>query len=119
MLAALLVLAALASAALLAIRRGAGGGPCPPELAELERALRICRRPAPAGVTLADLERRLGASDDARGYLRALAAQRFATSGAGPTARQRRALRRELARGLGRSGQIRAWLAIPPRGLRG
>ena len=86
-----------------------------PELAELERALRVSGRPAAPATTLADLERRLGASADARGYLRAVAAQRFAASGAPPTERERRAMRRELASGLGRIGRVRAWWAMPPR----
>jgi transglutaminase-like putative cysteine protease len=115
----LAVLAALAAGAIYAVRRRAAGPSCPPELVELERALRICGRPAAAGVTLSDLERRLGGTEDARGYLRALSAQRFGTRTGGPTSAQRRALRRELASGLGRSGRLRAWLAMPPRPLGG
>jgi transglutaminase-like putative cysteine protease len=87
---------------------GAGG-----ELAELERALRRCGlTPAPP-TTLRGLERR---DPDASGYLRALADRRYGFGdGHGPTAAQRRALRRALARSAGRA---RALWALPPR-LRG
>jgi transglutaminase-like putative cysteine protease len=106
----------LLSAALLLRRRRARRAPLvAPELAELERALRVSGRPAAPATTLTDLERQLGASTDARGYLRAVAAQRFAASGAPPTERQRRAMRHELASGLGRIGRLRAWWAMPPR----
>jgi transglutaminase-like putative cysteine protease len=106
----------LLSAVLLVRRRRARRAPLvAPELAELERALRVSGRPAAPATTLTDLERLLGASTDARGYLRAVAAQRFAASGAPPTERQRRAMRHELASGLGRIGRLRAWWAMPPR----
>lgn len=85
-----------------------------PELAELERALRVCGRPADAATTLSDLARTLMSDADARGYVDAIAAQRFAAEGSPPTARQRRAMRRELARGLGLSGAMRALWALPP-----
>ena len=37
-----------------------------------------------------------------------------ALGGDGPTPEQRRALRRELASGLGLRGRMRAWWALPP-----
>ncbi len=88
---------------------------CAPELVELERALRICRRPVAVAVTLRDLEAPLGGTEGARGYLRAVASQRYGATGAAPTKAQRKALRHELARGLGRLGRVRAWWAVPPR----
>ncbi len=112
------VLAALVSWLMLWRRRRPVPAACAPELRELERALLICGRPAPAGATLTDLESRLGGTDDARGYLRALSMQRFGPSGHGPTEAQRSALRRELASGLGRAGRLRSWIALPPRLLR-
>jgi transglutaminase-like putative cysteine protease len=88
-----------------------------PELAELQRALlRSGRQPAP-GVTLARLENVLGGSDAAAGYVRAVRDQRFGPSAPGPTSAQRRALRRQLAAGLGMLGTLRAWWALPPVSL--
>jgi transglutaminase-like putative cysteine protease len=85
-----------------------------PELAELQRALRRSgREPAP-GVTLARLEKLLGGSDAAAGYVRAVRDQRFSPSAPGPTGAQRRALRGQLAAGLGTLGRLRAWWALPP-----
>jgi transglutaminase-like putative cysteine protease len=114
LLAALALLLAGATARI--VRRGRlPGPPLAPELAELQRALHRSRRTPPAHMTLRRLEEALGGSDAARGYLRALRAQRFAGDGAGPTAAQRRALRRELGAGLGLRGRVRAWWALPPR----
>jgi hypothetical protein len=84
-------------------------------LAELERALARTRRPLPDGVTLASLEHRLRSSPDAAGYVRALRASRYGGDPAPPSAAQRRALRQELARGLGFIGRVRALWALPPR----
>ncbi len=81
---------------------------------ELERALSRCGRPAGAGVTLREVERRLGASAGAKAYVRALRDARYG-DGPPPDARARRALRRELSRGLGAAGRLRAWWALPPR----
>jgi protein-glutamine gamma-glutamyltransferase len=90
------------------------------ELAELERALRRGGRPAAPATTLRGLERRFGSDPDAVGYLRALADRRFGLAGGGPSAAQRRGLRRALARGLGPGGRLRALWALPPRsGRRG
>jgi transglutaminase-like putative cysteine protease len=110
------VLAALAVlAAAILVRRGRlPGGPLAPELAELQRALhRTGRTPAP-GTTLSSLERTLGGSEAALGYLRAVRAHRYGGAASGPTAADRRALRRELGSGLGAGGRLRAWWALPP-----
>ena len=85
-----------------------------PELAELERALyRSGRSPAPV-TTLARLEETLGGSDGAASYVRAVRDQRYRPSAPGPTAAERRALRRQLSAGLGWRGMVRAWWALPP-----
>jgi hypothetical protein len=65
-------------------------------------------------MTLSSLERTLGGSDAALGYLRAVRAQRYGGAEAGPTKTQRRALRRELGSGLGFGGRLRSWWALPP-----
>jgi hypothetical protein len=119
-----LAVALLLVGALAALALGAGGarrrGPAPPdgETGELERALRRCGRPAGPATTLRALERRFRGDPDALGYLRALAAHRYAARGTGPTAAQRAGLRRALARGLGGRGWIRALWALPPRARR-
>ncbi len=89
----------------------------PLELAvfELETALRRSGRETSSGMTLRQLERRLGLSGEAAAYLRAVSAGRYAASAAPPTNAQRRALRRELARGLGFAGRLRTFWALPPR----
>ena len=84
-------------------------------LAELERALRRCRRPIGVGGTLAELEQRFRFSPEAADYIRSLRLARFAGRAEGPTAEQRRALRSQLAAGLGLSGAVRAIWALPPR----
>ncbi|HEY8584825.1 MAG TPA: transglutaminase domain-containing protein, partial [Capillimicrobium sp.] len=94
-------------------RRGADRGE--PELDELQRALRRTGRPLPAGTTLLQLEQRFAHSPGVRAYVRAVAARRYAGDADGPTAAQRRALRRDLARGLGPLGRVRALWAVPPR----
>jgi transglutaminase-like putative cysteine protease len=82
---------------------------------ELETALRRSGRGVAAGMTLRQLERRLGLSGEAAAYLRAVSAGRYAPSGSPPTNAQRRALRRELASGLGLAGRLRTFWALPPR----
>jgi len=82
---------------------------------ELETALRRSGRPTPAGMTLRQLERRLGLSGEAAGYLRAVSAGRYAPRPAQPTREQRAALRRELAAGQGLAGRLRTFWALPPR----
>lgn len=82
---------------------------------ELLDALRRCGRdPAPT-LTLRQLERRLRNTDAAGAYVRALREQRYGWPGGAPSPGGRRALRRELARGLGMTGRIRALWALPPR----
>ena len=83
-------------------------------LTELERALVRTRRPVPDGVTLVALEHRLATAPDAAAYVRALRLARYGGGARPPTATQRRALRDELARGLGLRGAIRAFWALPP-----
>jgi protein-glutamine gamma-glutamyltransferase len=109
---------ALALIAIVASRLRRRDEPLPPlerAVAELEAALRRAGRPAPPGTTLRQLERRLGGSPEAASYLRALSAARYGAAPTPPTAAQRRALRRALAQGLGLSGRVRAWWALPPR----
>ncbi len=84
-------------------------------VAELERGMRRLGRPLPPGGTLAWLERRVSASPEAAGYVRSLRLIRFAGADHPPSARQRRALRRELRLGLSPLGRIRALWALPPR----
>jgi transglutaminase-like putative cysteine protease len=88
--------------------------PLAPELAELQRALRRSgRHPAP-NVTLAKLEGLLGASDAASSYIRSLRDLRYGRDASGPTAAQRRALRRVLGAGLGVRGRLLGYWALPP-----
>ncbi|ADB51633.1 DUF3488 and transglutaminase-like domain-containing protein [Conexibacter woesei] len=84
-------------------------------LAELRRALRRTGRPPSPRTTLAELEQRFHDSPDAAAYLRAIRLARFGGEEPEVTARQRRALRNELARGLGLGGRLRALFALPPR----
>jgi transglutaminase-like putative cysteine protease len=84
-------------------------------LAELERALARTGRPLQDGITLVGLERRLHGSPEAEAYVRTLRLSRYGGAGGTPHAAQRRALRRELGRGLGFIGRIRALWALPPR----
>jgi transglutaminase-like putative cysteine protease len=109
-----LVVLLLAGAVVLARRGRIPGGPLAPELAELQRALHRSGRTPTAATTLTALERTLGGSDAALGYLRAIRAHRYGGAATGPSAEQRRALRRELASGLGFGGTLRAWWALPP-----
>jgi hypothetical protein len=83
-------------------------------VAELEAALRRIGRPGPEGVTLQQLERRVGASPEAAAYLRALRAGRYAPTANAPTPRGRRALRRALGSGAGPRGRLRALWSLPP-----
>ncbi|HEY5144145.1 MAG TPA: transglutaminase domain-containing protein [Solirubrobacteraceae bacterium] len=114
-LALLLAGAAVALPALRRRRRAAAGTPGDPELAELERALRRSGRPAAPGVTLTELERALSGGGEGDGYLEALVARRFGRGGPPPSPAARRALRRELAAGLGKLGRLQALWALPPR----
>ncbi|MBV9536698.1 MAG: transglutaminase domain-containing protein [Solirubrobacterales bacterium] len=106
-------LALLATAAAVWLR---GGRHTPEQLiGELERALARCGRPAGDGVTLRALEHRFRQSPAAAGYLRRLRLARYGVDGELPTGTERRALRAQLAAGLGPTGWIRAWWALPPR----
>jgi hypothetical protein len=86
-------------------------------VAELERALARSGRPLARGTTLVSLERRFRASPEAEGYVRALRLARFAAAPQLPSSAERRALRAQLALGLGIVGRLRAWWALPPRFL--
>jgi transglutaminase-like putative cysteine protease len=86
-----------------------------PELEELRLALRRSGRGIVPELTLAKVERMLAGSDGAAGYVASLRVARYGAGGPAPTPRQRRALRRELAAGLGLGGRIRALWALPPR----
>jgi hypothetical protein len=66
-------------------------------------------------MTLRQLERRLGLSGDAAGYLHAVSAGRYGPGAGTPTNAQRKALRRELAAGQGLLGRLRTFWALPPR----
>ena len=113
---ALLLAGGLVAAAWTVVRRGRlPGPPLSPELFDLQRALHRSGRTPPARTTLRRLEETLGGTPAARGYLRALRSERYAGAGAGPTDAQRRALREELAAGLGLRGRARALWALPPR----
>jgi transglutaminase-like putative cysteine protease len=84
-------------------------------LAELRRAMARTGRPLSDDVTLATLERRFADSPAAAGYVRSLRLARYGAGDAPPTPAQRRALRRQLAFGLGPIGWLRALWALPPR----
>ncbi len=99
--------------------------PHPPRLrstgcGELERALARTGRPLPGGATLASLEHALPRLARRR-RLRARAAPGAlrAARPAPPTSSGRRAVRAELAAGLGLAGRLRALWALPPRPRRG
>jgi len=111
-----LALAGLAATAV-ARRRLVVRGATPLERAvlELEAAFRRSGRPTPPGTTLAQLEGRLRGSTEAVAYVRGLRRARYGAGGEGPTTAGRRAVRRELADGLGWSGRLRALWAMPPR----
>ena len=82
---------------------------------ELERALRSAGVTVPPGATLQALEARLRRWPAAVEYVAALRAQRFGAGAAGPTAAQRRGLRRALGHGRGPLARARTWAALPPR----
>jgi transglutaminase-like putative cysteine protease len=86
-----------------------------PEVEELRLALARSGRPTSPDLTLARVERLLAGSDGALGYVRALRVARYGAGGPSPSAAQRRALRRELAAGLGLRGRMRALWALPPQ----
>ena len=109
-------LLAVAAAGLVLQRRAATGREMLVDrsIAELETALRHTGRPAPRGITLVQLERRLGLTGEASAYVSSLRAGRYGRTTAPPTRKQRRALRRQLGSGLGLRGRVRALRALPP-----
>jgi transglutaminase-like putative cysteine protease len=113
------ILAALAAVALLLALVRVVRRPSEPAednlVHELERALHRAGRPIARGVTLAELEQRFRASPAAEAYVRTIRLSRFAGGVDVPTAAQRRALRGQLAAGLGLSGALRALWALPPK----
>lgn len=93
------------------------GGAEDRHLAELRLALEGTGRAASPALTLARLETLLGGgTSEAGAYVKAVRLRRYGLGGPGPTVRQRSALRRELAAGLGVVGRVRAWWALPPLG---
>ena len=112
---ALLVLGAAVAASLSARRDRRRRPPSAPELAELERALRLTGRDGRPPTTLRDLERLLGPDPAAAAYVTAVRRIRYAGGGAGPTPAERRALRHALGDGLGVRGRLRALRALPPQ----
>jgi hypothetical protein len=99
-----------------ALRRLAGAQATRTDLlSELERALARTGRPLQDGITLVALERRLHSAPDAEAYVRTLRLSRYGARAGSPSTAQRRALRRELGRGLGFIGRMRALWALPPR----
>jgi transglutaminase-like putative cysteine protease len=107
----------LGTALLLRRRDRSVRGPHDAWLSELERALRRAGRAPRPGTTLRQIEERLAGTSDAAAYVAAVRAQRYGAAADPPTHRQRRGLRRELRRGLGPVGALRAWWALPPKPL--
>jgi hypothetical protein len=87
-------------------------------VAELSAALRALGYPVAPRTTLAQLERRLAGTrgQEAARYVSLLAARRYAgaSAAAGPTRRDRRALRRALAEGRGPVARLVSLVALPP-----
>ena len=110
-----LVVAGGAAFFVLRARRRRPDDPVDRAILELVTALRRSGREPSGGMTLLELERRLGLSEEAAGYLRAISAGRYAPRPLAPTNAQRKALRRELALGLGYAGRVRTFWALPPR----
>jgi transglutaminase-like putative cysteine protease len=113
---AVVIIAGLALAVLLFLRRPRGKTPMDRAIYEVEDAMRRVGRPVTTGTTLIQLERRLGShSPEVSAYLRALASGRYGPVSDPPPRSGRRALRRALAQGLGFGGGLRALWALPPR----
>jgi transglutaminase-like putative cysteine protease len=90
-----------------------------PELAELARALRVTGRPMDPPLTLRALEERYRRdAPGASAYVAAVRLARFGGRSGEPSREQRAALRAELGSGLGWTGRLRAWWALPPDRLR-
>lgn len=82
---------------------------------ELHRALARSGRPVTAGQTLQAVEQRFAGTPPAQAYVRKLRLARYAGAPDTPSRRERAALRDELAAGLGITGRLRAWWALPPQ----
>jgi protein-glutamine gamma-glutamyltransferase len=82
--------------------------------AELARALRRTGRAVRPDATLSQVEELVRWSPDAAAFVARVRAARFGYGSDAPTRSQRRALRRELASGLGLRGRLRALAALPP-----
>ena len=108
----------LAAAALWRRNRKRAG--LPPEtlldraIAELMVALTRSGHPQGPGTTLAKIENSLRLDGDAAAYVRCLRTSRYGREPTVPTTAQRRALRRQLAEGLGVTGRLRGLWALPP-----
>jgi hypothetical protein len=111
----LAALAALAVAALATWIAGRRRRPARGPIGELEHALHSAGVPVPPGATLQALEALLRPRPAAAEYVAALRAQRYGPVGGGPTAAQRRRLRRALGHGHGPVTRVRTWAALPPR----
>ncbi|HZU60320.1 MAG TPA: transglutaminase-like domain-containing protein, partial [Solirubrobacteraceae bacterium] len=112
LLIALAILLSLAVALTLLTRARRGQD----QVAELARAFARSGRPLGDSATLAAVERRLEPDwPQAAAYVRALRLARFGPGSLPPSLGQRRALRSALAQGLGITGRLRAWWALPPR----
>ncbi len=116
---AALALMAAGGAAVLGLRgrRRRGGDPSQDRLRELERALPRLGWRLGAGTTLLQLERRLGraAGPASARYVVGLRRARFdPAAGEGPSAADRRAMRRELTSPGGPLARLRGFLALPP-----
>jgi transglutaminase-like putative cysteine protease len=116
---ALLAALVLVAAGALILRRRRFAGMAPERLldrsiAELMVALRRSGHPPGPGTTLAQIEQRLHLHGEAADYVRCLRTSRYGRRPSQPTSAQRRALRRQLAEGLGFTGRLRSLWALPP-----
>jgi hypothetical protein len=85
------------------------------ELEELRIALERSGRAPTPDLTLRRLEVLLAGSDGALAYLRALRLARYGPGAPPPSAADRRALRRELAAGLGFRSRVKSLWMLPPQ----
>jgi transglutaminase-like putative cysteine protease len=112
---ALAAAALVAAAVVIALVRQGSSASAERLVLELERAFERSGRPLPTGATLRGLEHRFRSSAAAVRYVRVLRLARFAGTAELPSAAERRAVRAELAAGLGVTGRLRALWALPPR----
>jgi hypothetical protein len=119
----LVALPAAAWRAASARRRAVGSGEGDPGVAEMLRALAAAGVLVPAGGTLSELERDLAGSHgrEAAAYVARLRAALYGPAGTaqGPSARERRLLRRELSAGRGPATRLNVLAALPPWGAAG